>query len=175
MRIEIKGETLDEAINNAMIELATTSDNVAYELIQEGSSGFLGIGAKPFIIEAYKKDDKEENYKKTSENKKEKLVENEKGVYEFKTEKVSTNKGLAKKNEKMTRDPETVFNEVKATENIRKIEENTEKKIKEREDKLSEQVKKTEEANKFYFDNENPDSLFAKANMVQKYNEKHNK
>ena len=113
MRIEIKGETLDEAINNAMIELATTSDNVAYELIQEGSSGFLGIGAKPFIIEAYKKDDKEENYKKTSENKKEKLVENEKGVYEFKTEKVSTNKGLAKKNEKMTRDPETVFNEVK--------------------------------------------------------------
>ena len=111
MRIEIKGETLDEAINNAMIELATTSDNVAYELIQEGSSGFLGIGAKPFIIEAYKKDDKEENYKKTSENKKEKLVENEKGVYEFRTEKVSTNKGLAKKNEKMTRDPETVFNE----------------------------------------------------------------
>ena len=61
MRIEAKGETLDEAINNAMIELATTSDNISYEVVQTGSSGFLGIGSKPFIIEAYKKDDKEEN------------------------------------------------------------------------------------------------------------------
>lgn len=114
MRIEIKGDTLDEAINNAMIELSTTSDNISYEVVQEGSSGFLGIGAKPFIIEAYRKDDKEENYKKTSENKKEKLVENEKGVYEFKTEKVSTKKGFTKSDEKMTRDPEEVFKEVKA-------------------------------------------------------------
>ena len=114
MRIEAKGETLDEAINNAMIELATTSDNISYDVVQEGSSGFLGIGAKPFIIEAYKKDDKEENYKKESVNKKEKLVENASGVYEFKTERVSTNKGFSKKEEKMTRDPEEVFNEVKA-------------------------------------------------------------
>lgn len=114
MRIEIKGDTLDEAINNAMIELSTTSDNISYEVVQEGSSGFLGIGAKPFIIEAYRKDDKEENYKKTSESKKEKLVENEKGVYEFKTEKVSTKKGFTKSDEKMTRDPEEVFKEVKA-------------------------------------------------------------
>ena len=113
MRIEIKGETLDEAINNAMIELSTTSDNISYDIIQEGSSGFLGIGAKPYIIEAYKNDDKEEIYKKNSENKKEKLVENEKGVYEFKSEKVSTNKGFTKSTEKMTRDPEEVFNEVK--------------------------------------------------------------
>lgn len=114
MRIEAKGDTLDEAINNAMIELSTTSDNLSYEVKQEGSSGFLGIGAKPFIIEAYKLDDKEENYKKNSVNKKEKLIENSSGVYEFKSEKVSTNKGFAKKEEKMTRDPEEVFNEAKA-------------------------------------------------------------
>ena len=113
MRIEAKGETLDEAINNAMIELSTTSDNLSYEIKQEGSSGFLGIGAKPYIIEAYKKNDKEENYKKESVNKKEKLVENSTGVYEFKTERVSTNKGFTKREEKMTRDPEEVFNEVK--------------------------------------------------------------
>lgn len=113
MRIEAKGDTLDEAINNAMIELSTTSDNLSYEVKQEGSSGFLGIGAKPFIIEAYKLDDKEENYKRNSVNKKEKLIENSSGVYEFKSEKVSTNKGFAKKEEKMTRDPEEVFNEAK--------------------------------------------------------------
>ena len=66
-------------------------------------------------------------------------------------------------------------NEAKATENIRKIEENTEKKIKEREEKINAQIKKTEEANKFYFENEDPNSLAAKANMVKKYNERHNK
>ena len=114
MKIEVKGDTLDEAINNAMIELSTTSDNIIYDIVQTGSSGFLGIGAKPFIIDAYKKDDKEENYKKLSENKKEKLVERESGVYEFKSEKISTNKGFVKKEEKMTRNPEEVFEEVKA-------------------------------------------------------------
>ena len=114
MKIEVKGDTLDEAINNAMIELSTTSDNILYDIVQQGSSGFLGIGAKPFIIDAYKKDDKEENYKRQSENKKEKLVEKESGVYEFKSEKVSTSKGFAKKEEKMTRNPEEVFEEVKA-------------------------------------------------------------
>ena len=51
MRIEVKGDTLDEAINNAMIELSTTSDNIDYEIKQEGSTGFLGIGAKPYIID----------------------------------------------------------------------------------------------------------------------------
>lgn len=113
MRIEVEGKTLEEAIENAMIEMSTTSDNLAYDIIKEGTEGFFGIGAKPFVIEAYKKDDKEEIYKKESVNKKEKLVENSSGVYEFKTEKVSTNKGFVKKEEKMTRDPEEVFNEAK--------------------------------------------------------------
>lgn len=113
MRIQVKGETIDEAINNAMVELSTTSDNLSYDIVQEGTSGFFGIGAKPYIIEAYKKDDKEEKYKKESINKKEKLVEKETGVYEFKSEKTSTNAGLSKKEEKMTRDPEEVFNEAK--------------------------------------------------------------
>ena len=113
MRVEVKGESLDEAINNAIIELATTSDNILYDIKQEGTSGFFGIGAKPFIIYAYKKDDKEEKYKKESITKKEKLVENETGVYEFKTDKISTNKGFVQYKEKMTRDPEEVFNEAK--------------------------------------------------------------
>ena len=84
-------------------------------------------------------------------------------------------KNIEKVNAKRAKKGLPPINETKATENIRRIEETAEKKIKEREDKINEQIKKTEEANKFYFDNENPDSLFAKANMVQKYNEKHNK
>lgn len=84
-------------------------------------------------------------------------------------------KNIEKVNAKRAKKGLPPVNEVKATENIRRIEENAEKKSKEREEKVNAQVKKTEEANKFYFENENPDSLFAKANMVQKYNEKHNK
>ncbi len=84
-------------------------------------------------------------------------------------------KNIEKVNAKRAKKGLPPVNEVKATETIKKMEESTEKKIKEREEKINEQVKKTEEANKFYFGNENPDSLFAKANMVQKYNEKHNK
>ena len=84
-------------------------------------------------------------------------------------------KNIEKVNAKRAKKGLPPINEVKATENIKKIEEIKEKRVKEREEKLNEQEKKTEEANKFYFDNENPDSLFAKANMVQKYNEKHNK
>ena len=85
MRIKVSSETLDGAINNAMIELSLTSDRLKYEIIQEGTSGFLGIGAKPFIIEAYDKDDKDEQYKeKTANNEQDKLVNNQ-GGYEFKS------------------------------------------------------------------------------------------
>ena len=104
MRIEIKGSTLDEAINLAMIELSTTSDNIAYDIVQEASAGFLGIGSKPCIISAYKKDDKEEIYKKENAGKKEKLVDNN-GVYEFKSENKKVNRI---RDEKMVRDPKEV-------------------------------------------------------------------
>lgn len=113
MRIQVKGETLDEAINNAMIELSVTSEELSYDVIQEGNQGFFGLGAKSYIIEAYKNNDKEEIYKKEAVNKKEKLEKNNDGVYEFKTERVSTNKGFIKKEEKMKRDPEKVFNKAK--------------------------------------------------------------
>lgn len=86
MRKIIKGQTLDEAINNAMIELSVTSDNLVYKVLKEGTNGFLGIGAKPYEIEAYRKDDKEEIYKEESINKKEKLVQDNTGVYEFKSQ-----------------------------------------------------------------------------------------
>ena len=84
-------------------------------------------------------------------------------------------KNIEKVNAKRAKKGLPPVNEVKATETIKKMEETTEKRVREREEKINEQIKKTEEANKFYFENENPDSLFAKANMVQKYNEKHNK
>lgn len=67
------------------------------------------------------------------------------------------------------------INEVQAANNIKKMEERNEKMIKEREELLDSQRKHVENADKFYFENENKDSLFAKAKMVEKYNEKNNK
>lgn len=51
---EFKAKTVDEAITNAMIELETTTEHLDYEILEKGSSGFLGIGAKPAIIKARK-------------------------------------------------------------------------------------------------------------------------
>lgn len=90
MRKIVKGQTLDEAINNAMIELSTTSDNLVYNVLKEGTQGFLGIGSRPYEIEAYRKDDKEEIYKQQSLEKKDKLVQDKDGVYEFKQENKKT-------------------------------------------------------------------------------------
>ena len=55
------------------------------------------------------------------------------------------------------------------------MEEKNERIIKEREELINSQKEHIENADKYYFDNEDKDSLFAKANMVQKYNEKNNK
>ena len=50
--ITVSAKTVDEAITKALIELETTSDKLVYEVIDKGSTGFLGIGAKPAIIRA---------------------------------------------------------------------------------------------------------------------------
>ena len=55
------------------------------------------------------------------------------------------------------------------------MEEKVEKQEQERNTILENQQDKLVEADKFYFENENKDSLFAKANMVSKYNEKNKK
>lgn len=54
--ITVTAKTLDEAVTKALIELETTSDKLEYEVVDKGSTGFLGIGAKPVIIRANKKE-----------------------------------------------------------------------------------------------------------------------
>ena len=50
--IEVSAKTLNEAITEACQKLGVTSDKLDYQVIEEGSSGFLGIGSKPAIIKA---------------------------------------------------------------------------------------------------------------------------
>ncbi len=54
--IEISGKTVEDAITEALIKLETTSENIEYEVIEKGSSGFLGMfGGKPAVIKVRKK------------------------------------------------------------------------------------------------------------------------
>lgn len=50
--IEISAKTVSEAITEACQKLGVTSDKLDYEVVDEGSSGFLGLGSKPAVIKA---------------------------------------------------------------------------------------------------------------------------
>ena len=60
--LEMTGKTVSEALQNALRELNLTEDKVEYEVLDEGSKGFLNfIGSKPArIIVKVKRDYKEE-------------------------------------------------------------------------------------------------------------------
>ncbi len=47
---EFSGKNIDEALTNATVELGLTSDQIKYEVVEEGSSGFLGLGSKDALI-----------------------------------------------------------------------------------------------------------------------------
>lgn len=50
--IQITAKTVDDAITEACRKLSVPSNKLEYEVIEEGSAGFLGIGSKPAIIKA---------------------------------------------------------------------------------------------------------------------------
>lgn len=50
--IEVSGKTVNDAVIEACQKFGVTSDKLDYQVIEEGSSGFLGIGSKPAVIRA---------------------------------------------------------------------------------------------------------------------------
>ena len=50
--IEISAKTVNDAITEACQKLGVTSDKLDYQVVEEGSNGFLGIGSKPAVIKA---------------------------------------------------------------------------------------------------------------------------
>ena len=58
---EFRGKTVEEALTAASVELGIASTDLDFEVIDKGSSGFLGIGAKQAVIKAKKKDDSVSN------------------------------------------------------------------------------------------------------------------
>ena len=61
--IEFSAKTVNDAITEACQKFVVTSDKLDYEVIEEGSSGFLGIGSKPAVIKARVKSSVKDNAK----------------------------------------------------------------------------------------------------------------
>jgi len=83
--MEFSAKTVDEAITKALLELGISSDRLDYEVIEKGSSGFLGMFAKPAVIRVAKPTENEDEYllempKKKEEAPKVEKKENPKAV-----------------------------------------------------------------------------------------------
>ena len=50
--IQVSAKTVEDAVIDAAMKLATTRDHLEYEIIEKGSAGFLGFGAKNAVIKA---------------------------------------------------------------------------------------------------------------------------
>ena len=50
--IEVTAKTVEDCITDACQKLSVVSDRLEYVVVNEGSNGFLGIGAKPAVIKA---------------------------------------------------------------------------------------------------------------------------
>ena len=56
--MEFSAKTVNDAITNACQHFTVASDKLDYEVVEEGSSGFLGINAKKAVIKARVKEEK---------------------------------------------------------------------------------------------------------------------
>ena len=57
--IQVSAKTVEDAVLEAAMKLATTREHLEYEVIEKGSNGFLGFGAKPAVIKARALSDEE--------------------------------------------------------------------------------------------------------------------
>ena len=66
-KIEITAKTVEDAITEASLKLGVTSDKMEYEVIEEGSAGFFGIGKRDAVIVAHKKEELKEKKEEVKE------------------------------------------------------------------------------------------------------------
>ncbi|MCR4679214.1 MAG: protein jag [Lachnospiraceae bacterium] len=60
---EFSAKTVDDAITEACQSLSVTSDKLEYEVVEEGSTGFLGLKSRPAVIKARVKNSVEDRVK----------------------------------------------------------------------------------------------------------------
>ena len=64
-KVTVSAKTVNDAITEASIQLGIASTSMDYEVIEKGSAGFLGIGAKQAVITAWKKEEGKKDRPKT--------------------------------------------------------------------------------------------------------------
>ena len=62
--IEVSAKTVEDALTDASVQLGITSDQLEYEIVEKGSSGFLGIGSKNAVIRVKVKSSIEDEVRK---------------------------------------------------------------------------------------------------------------
>ena len=108
--MEFSAKTVQDAITEACTHFVVTSSSLEYEVIEEGSTGFLGIGSKPAVIKARAKSEEMDEAKavftqeEKKEVKKEVKKEAKKEIKEAKKEVKKEEKAEAKKEETKKRE-----------------------------------------------------------------------
>ena len=51
--IEVSGRTLQEAVQLAAQQFGVGTDDIEYEVVEEGTKGFLGLGQSPTLVRAH--------------------------------------------------------------------------------------------------------------------------
>ena len=52
-KVEASGRTTEEALRAAAQQLGASVDELEYEVVEEGTKGFLGLGQTPTVIRAW--------------------------------------------------------------------------------------------------------------------------
>ena len=76
-KIQITAKTVEDAITEASLQLGVTSDKLEYDVVEEGSAGFFGIGKKEAAIVAWLKDGVKEEKQPAREKKKDNKTKKE--------------------------------------------------------------------------------------------------
>lgn len=79
--VKVSAKTVEDALTEASIQLGTSSDNIEYTVIDEGTKGFFGIGGRKAVIEARKKVTDEDLMKEIFEDMPEKSVKDSNKEY----------------------------------------------------------------------------------------------
>ncbi len=133
--ITVSAKTVNDAITEASIQLGIASTGIDYEVIEEGSAGFLGIGRKQAVIKAWKKEEHKEAPKKEVSKKET-------------PKKETVKKETVKKEAPKKESPKKEVSEKEVKEEV-----STEPVVAKREEKLVEVTSETKEAcEKFLYD-----------------------
>ncbi len=65
--VEVRADTIEEALSDAAVQLNSNVANLEYEIIEKGYVGFLGIAKQPWFIRVYENAEAVKKTRKTSE------------------------------------------------------------------------------------------------------------